>query len=582
MKIILNNTQYDVENIAEKQVSPFITKIGTSALEWQNYAHCDVEEYRDLRGGLGLEAEEQSSGRFYWSDGIETTKEGYITLGPLVSTAGTFGAAPVLMEDFPVSGTMRTFAFGNSVASYWTTSWQTADESALANPTDSIVATDATSTYLIVCNGSDVRKTSDGTTWSSLSTENLKYMCMFDKRLIGIDAAYKKLWYSPREDVDGTLASFNLAGDWSVVTDLFSGKLLTTGDPVIYMLTDTGLWSIDFYTQTCYKMEVRYPYTTNARVGMYWNSYLYIGTGSAISKVTPSTVTQWGTDLDDGLPTDYQGYVYDMVGTSHWVIMAMAGGTKDSIFKRHESVGGWHQVYSSSSAIECIHYSPASMFTNGRLWFGDGTAIKYIMFPDTTHDVTKVSGYTYAASGDLYLTQLSKVSSMPKIAVQLEGLSKSLDTDEKITPYYIVNDSPSLTSGDWTVLNAWTTSPQPTSVFNSYLGTSFYDICFRLHFERGSTTTNTPIMKSMGFKYVGLPDSVMAWQFIIKAIGDEAKQDITNLETARDSSTLVNFSPDGDTNISEKFVRIISMPATRKKEGYAREKSYTITVAEIV
>jgi hypothetical protein len=580
MKIILNSKQYDVENIVEKQVSPFITKIGNASLEWQNYAHCDVEEYRDFRGGLGLESEESLTGRFYWSDSVETTKEGYITLGPLVTTAGTFGAAPVTMQDFPVSGTMRTFAFGNSVAKYWTTSWQTADSSALANPTDSIVATDATSNYLIVCNGADVRYTSDGTSWSSLSTENLKYLCMFDKRLIGMDAAYKKLWYSPREDVDGTLASFNLAGDWSVVTDLFSGKLLTTGDPCIYMLTDMGLWAIDFYTQTCYKMEVRYPYTTNAKVGMYWNSYLFIGTGAGISRVTPSTVTQWGTDLDDGLPADYQGYVYDMVGTSHWVIMAMAGGTKDSIFKRHESVGGWHQVYSSSSAIQCLHYS--SIFTNGRLWFGDGTDIKYIQFPDTTHDVTKVSGYEYAASGDLYLSQFSRVSSMPKIAIQLDALTKSLDTDEKITPYYIVNNSPSLDSDDWTALGTWTTTPQPTSVFNSYLGTSFYDICFKLHFERGDTTTNTPVLKSMGFKFVALPDSVMAWQFVIRATGNDAKKNITDLETARDSSTLVNFSPDGDTNISQKYVRIVSMPANRSKEGYAKEMTYTVTVAEVV
>lgn len=582
-QVMLNSKYLEIEDdIIEKQVNPFIAKIGTGGVEWKNVGTCDADEYRDLRNGLGLESEEKPSNRFYWANGIEATKEGYWTLGPLVTTAGTFGAAPVCMADFPISGTMRTFAFGDSVAKYWDTSaWQTADASALATPTDCLVATDATSTYLIVCNGADVRKTSDGTTWASLSTENIKYMCMFDKRLIGIDAAYKKIWYSPREDVDGTLASFNITGDYSVVTDLFEGKLLTTGEPCIYMLTDTGLFAIDFYTQTCYKMEVRYPYTTNARVGMYWNSYVYAGTGMGIARITPNGISQWGTDDADGLPADYQGYVYDMIGTAHWVIIAVAGGTNDTIFKRHESLGGWHQVYSSSSAIQCIHYSPASMFANGRLWFGDGTNIKYIQFPDTTHDVTKVSGYEYAVSGDLYLTRFSKVSSMPKVAVSLNALAEALTSTVKVTPYYRANNPISLSDGDWTALTAWTSAPQPTSPFGSYLGIAFYDICFKLHFERSTTTTVTPIVKSVNFKYAALPAAITAWTFTVLALGDQAKDIIDNLETARDSTTLVTFSPDGDSNISLKYVRIVSMPSRRNRKEYAGEKSFSVTVAEI-
>lgn len=576
MYITLNSKQYEIDNIIEKQVSPFIAKIGSGGVEWGDKATCDVEEYRDLRGGLGLEVEEKPSGRFYFSLGMETTKEGYFTMGALPVTAGTFGVAPVKIIEW----NNVIYAFGTSVGKYWdSAAWQTSDSSALATPTDAIVVTDATASYLLVCNGASIRKATGATSWTEMSTENVKYMCMFDKRLIGIDAAYNKIWYSPRDDVDGTLVSFPISGDWTVVTDIFEGKLLTTGEPCIYMLTDAGLYTVDFYTQTCWKMEVRYSASSNARVGMYWNSFVYVGTGMGISRLTPSGITQWGTDVDDGLPAAYQGYVYDLVGSSHWVIMCMAGGTNDSIFKRHESTGGWHQVYSSSSAIECICFS--DLYSPGRLWFGDGTSIKYIQFPDTTHDVTKVSGYEYVASGDLYLTQLSRVSSMPKVAIKLDGLSSALTSTVKVTPYYIVNGSPSLTDNDWTALSAWTTTPQPSSSFNSYLGTAFYDICFKLHFERSSTTTVSPIIKSIGFKYAALPSTVTAWQFTIKGMGDNAKETITNLEAARDSTTLVNFSPDGDTNISVKYVRIISLPSRRELEGYAKEQTFTVTCSEV-
>uniref|UniRef100_A0A6M3L6K0 Uncharacterized protein n=1 Tax=viral metagenome TaxID=1070528 RepID=A0A6M3L6K0_9ZZZZ len=581
MKITLNSKQYDIDSMVEKQVSPFTTKIGTPTVEWGNFAPCSVDEYRDLRGGLGLESTEGVTNRFYWADGVETTKEGYLTLGPLVTTAGTFGGYALKIIDFQNA----TYGLGNSLCKKWNTStsaWDAShDGTPLTTPTDAIVVTDATDEYLIVCNGANVQMTVDGAAWTTLSTENLKYMCFFDNRLIGVDAAYNKIWYSPRDDIDGTLASFNISGDYSVVTDLFSGKLLTTGEPCIYMLTDTGLYSVDFYTQTIYKMEVRYPYTTKAYVGMYWNGYVYVATGMGIARLTADTVEQWGPDADGGLPNGYQGYVTDMIGIAHWVIIAVAEGTNKSLLKRHESTGGWHQITTSANIKKVVCHSPSSMYSPGRLWFGDSTSIKYVQFPDTTHDITKVTGYEYALSGTLYLPQFSRVSSMPKVAVELTALADDLTASYKATPSYIVNNPISLSDGDWTALSAWTTTPQPSSSFGSSLGVSFYDICFKIVFTRAGTTTSTPVVKSIGFKYVGLPPVVTAWQFVVKGMGDRAKEIITNLETARDTTTLINFSPDGDTNISVKYVKIMSMPSRRELEGHRADQTFTVTVAEV-
>lgn len=586
--VTLNDKRIEiVGEITEKQVAPWAAKIGTGATEFGNYLPCDVKEWRDLRGGLGLESEEKPTNRFYWSEGVETTKEGYIVPGPYIETAGALGATPIKLIDYKGTGSWKTYVIADDICSVWnpsgTPAWDDTDDgTALTDPTDMMVATDATATYLLTCNGTEIRYTSNGTSWSQMTTENIKYMAMFDKRLIGIDAAYKKLWYSPRENIDGTLASFNLTGDYSVITKLFTGKLLTgLGEPTIYFLADTGLFVIDFYTQTCYKMEVRYPATENARAGMYWNSYLYIGTGSGIRRITPNLNSPWGPDQDDGLPADYQGYIYDMLGTSHWVVICVAGGTKDTILKRHESLGGWHQVYSSSSAIECVHYSPASVFAPGRLWFGDGTNVKYIQFPDKTHDITKVSGYKFCAAGTLYLPRLSSVSVVPKVALKVQALTKDLDgTNETVTPSYIVNDDISMTGGDWTALGAFSVDPRPSSAFASSLGTSFYDIAIKLVFA-SSATAKAAKVKTFGLYFLTLPSTVSAWTFTAKALGARTKEIITVLETARDKATLVNFSPDGNPNMSEKYVRIMSMPSKRWLDANAKQKLFKVTVTEV-
>lgn len=584
MHVVLNNNHIEIDGeITEKQVAPFAPQLSTGSTEFKNYAPSSIEEWRDLRSGLGKESDEKNSGRLYWSTSIETTKDGYLTLGPLVTTAGSFGVQPIKILDFNGSGSMKTYAFGNSVGSVWntgTSAWDEADSSALATPTDAIVVTDGTATYLLVCNGTEIRYTSDGSSWSQMTTENVKYMCTFDNRLIGVDAAYKKIWYSPRDNIDGTLASFAITGDFSTITDIFSGKSLVTGEPVIYLVTDTQPYILDFYSQTLHPQEVRYPSTSNARVGMYWNGTVFVGTGAGITRVTSNLVDpSYGPNADDGLPETYQGYVYDMDSSSYWMIIAVAGGTQDSIFKRHMSMGGWHQIYSSTSAIECVSFSPAH--SPGRLWFGDGTNIKYIDFPDKTHDVTKVTGYDFAASGELYLPTMSRVSSMPKVAIKMEAIAADLSTDEKVTPYYIVNDGISLTDGDWTALSAWTSGARPSSSFGSSLGTAFYDLSIKLKFERGATTTNSPKIKSIALYYLPLPTTVTAWVFKVKALGSGSRKLIDDLVSARNATTLINFSPDNDINKSEHYVRIVSMPNKRWLNRYAEEKDFTITVSEV-
>lgn len=582
-KIILNSHPIEITgDITEKQVAPWAAKIGTGGSEFGNFTPCDIREYADLRGGLGVESEEQPTQRFYWSEGVETTKDRYWTLGPLVNTMGALAAAPLKMIDYK----SITYAFTDSASWYLvtgTSTWTaTGDASPLAAPTDAITFKDATGNYLVVCNGSDARYCLTGygvgNDWASLTTNDMKYMAAMDNRLWGVDSTGTTLYGSnASNNIDGVWSSSSLSGDYTAVTDLFAGKLLTSGDPCLYMLTAEGLYAIDVYAQKAYKQEVRYPLTTQAKCGMYWNGAVYISTGMGIARITGNDVTQFGPDEDDGLNTDYQGYVTDMIGVAHWVIIAVAGGTKDSILKRHETMGGWHQIYTSSSAIECLHYSPASLYAPGRLWFQDGTNIKYVQFPDLTHDVAKVAGYTYAATGDLTLPRFSTLSIIPKIAIKAEALSQDLNANEKVTVYYRTDNN-----AGWTSLGDMTTSPHPTIAFGANLGVSFNDIQFKLTLTRDAgDTAHTPKIRAFAFKYLALPASVAAWQFTAKALGDKAPEITKWLEDARDTSTLINFSPKGNLDISIKYVRIVSMPKKEWLDQYAKDSQFDITVSEV-
>lgn len=662
--VLLNGKRIPIKGkVQERQVTPFSSKMSMGTQDFADFAPCSIREYSDLRGGLGKEMEKDVSDRFWWSESIETTKDGYITLGALVSTAGSFGSAggistytlasgtgysandvlTVVQEGgasgtitintvngsgVPLTSTLKTagtgyavasglsttvapsggsgctvsitaladgavepvkiihyksttYAIGNSKCQYWTGSaWATADSSALATPTDALVFQDSTAIYLIVCNGSSVRYTSNGTSWSTLSTSPVAYLSSYDKRLVGINSTGSIFYYSDRDNCDdaagSTMDNFAISGDWSTAKDLFEGKLLTTDEPVVYMMTDKHLVAIDFWTRVAYPMEVRYPQTAYALVGAYWNSNVYCGVNSALFKVDTKTVSQWGADADDGLPSDIVGYVYDFLGLSHWAVIAVSGGSKSTILKRHETVGGWHEIYTSSSNIRALCYENTT--SGGRLWFNDGVNVKYITFPDKTHDVTKISGYTYAASGSVILPRLSKLSVIPKIALAIEALTEGMSADEKIDVYTRVDD----TSAWGSAVGSFISSGHPTEIsLGSSIGAAFNDIQIKLAFARGSTTTNSPKLKSLALKFIPAPATVSAWTFTIDAQGLEAKEYYDHLVTAKATGTLFTFSPDGDLAVSTKYVRVESMPSSLNFDDSATEHEMRVVVTEV-
>lgn len=591
MQVILNSNPIEIDGkVIERQVSPWSAKISTGSQEFADFLPCSIREYSDLTGGIGLDSEKSVTDRLMWSESAETTKAGEITSGPEALAVGALGATPLKIIEF---GGVE-YVFSNSASHYnnsgtWTA---TGDASALATPTDAIVFKDSTATYLIVCNGSDVRYAATGyggsQDWAALSTSDVKFLSSYDKRLIGINSTGTTVFYSDRDNCDsaagGAMDSFAISGEWTTAYDLFTGKLLTTDEPVLYMMTDKGAIVIDFWTRVAYPMEVRYPTTSKALVGMYWNADVYCATGSGIAKLSPGVVNpDWGPDADDGLPSDYVGYIYDMIGISNWVVICVSGGTKSTILKRHVTKGGWHEVYSSSSNIRCLMWS--NITAPGYLYFQVGTGVYRLQFPDTTHDITKVSGYKYNSGANcsvIILPALRSVSTIPKTAVAIDALTAGMSANVNATIYGRTDANiTSNASANWTSWGSFNSNGHPTELaLNSNVGYSYNDVQLKVNYSSNSNAS-APSLKALVLKYITRPAVVLSWEFNIAARGWDAKDIVTKLEAARSSGTLVNFSPDGDLNVSTKYVRIESLPHVKEMDDYSSERAYTVKVTEV-
>jgi hypothetical protein len=644
-EITLNGYQFPIKGkVRERVISPWTAKIASGSVDFGSFQPCDILEYADCRGGIGLETAKAESDQVWWSEGVETTKERYITLGPLVSSAGNFGTPLLKACDF--GGV--TYFFGNEVTKYWNgtalseginetlneayasdlaasaaatdttyaayyaadlaastaatdayysacyaadlASWTavfannllTADDHPLASPTDAATYKDDTASYIVVCNGVSARYASVGygstKTWAALTTSPVKYLSSLDNRLIGVNSTGTIVYYSAQNNIDdcagAAMLSFNISGPWTSVTKLFNGTLAGTEEPALFMVTDTCLVWIDFWTQRAYQMEVRYasPY---ALTGMYWNSELYVANGSGIVKIGSSLVTQYGPDQKDGLPATYGGYIYDILGTSHWVVCAISGDTYSTILKRHESLGGWHQIYSSVDNIRCIHYSSAS--SPGKLWFQDGNYIKYIPLPDRTHDVTKVTGYTYTGTGSIIFPRMTKLSVIPKTAVKVEALTESCDATNYIDVYLRTD-----TTSTWgTAVGRFNSNGHPTPItLGSSAGTAFNDVQCKVVLV-GSASSASPVLKALVLKFVPNPPAVTSWSFVLNAKGEKAKLYMDKLVTARDATTLISFSPVGNTTKSLKWVKIEQMPSTQEFDDPNIEKEFQVVVNEV-
>ena len=167
--ILLNSISFEIKDIVQRAINPWKAKVVSRGLEYSDFSQAELEEWHDFRNGIGLEsALPDESARLWWSEGIDFSTPRSAVLGPLVTTAGSFGVAPVKIIDFRGG----TYAIGSNLIAKWnagTPGWDT-KHVLLTNPIDAIVVTDGTDEYLVVSSATESTYTTDGEAWGALLT----------------------------------------------------------------------------------------------------------------------------------------------------------------------------------------------------------------------------------------------------------------------------------------------------------------------------------------------------------------------------------------------------------------------------
>ena len=598
-KVLLDENYYTVKDgtIQRRNINPRAARFETGIAGYSSFTQGSAEAWKGLRGGIGHKYHESSgSEECYWTEGLDATHRSGIVPGPKINTAGTgdnaFGKAVVKIINFKDG----VYAIGDDLIAKWNSStpgWDTVS-TALSDPIDAIVAMDSTATYLIVSSGTAaiISTTGAADSWSAL-TGCAGYLSYFDNRLVGFYG--QTMYFSPAEDIDGTWDSCNAAGaDLGTVYGIFTAKSQVNDEPLLCINATNGLFTYDFYVQQIYPYLKLTGHTYAGHAGMFWNSYIFVSSLGGIKKIAGSLVTDIGPDQDDGLPKTYQGYVYDMcpAGDGSWMVFPVHNGAatdKSSIFKRHGTVGGNQQIYSTAAAntaITCVHYSPSHLYTNGRLWWGEGTNVKYCMMPDFNTDVTQIASYEYVlASGKLVFPIFAPLEAFAKTAIRIRGSTKGCTANLKYTIYYRTDaDCFSAVGSDWeTALGTFTASPSPTALpFASGAGLAFKQIQFAVEGATNSATS-TPQLLSLEFDYDAPTVPISGWTFPVSVNRNDQADILGDLYTSQVKVTLLPFYPSGDSKHGTKYwVRIKNIAENITWDMFKRHGTVMVTVEELI
>jgi len=593
-KVLLDEKYYEVKDgtIQRRNINPKAARFETGMPGYASFTQGSAKAYQGLRGGIGHKYEDGQE-ECYWSDGVDATHRSTIVLGPKVNTAGTFGKAPVKIIDFEGG----TYAIGDDLIAKWnaeTPAWDS-KETGISDPLDAIVVTDSTDTYLVVSNNTTAKYTTNGEDWSTL-TGCKGYLAYFDNKLYGFYGV--TLNYSPAKNIDGTWSTCDVTANYGTVHGLFTARSQNSDEPLLCLHSTKALWTIDPWVQEAYPYVRLTGHEYAGKAGMFWNSYIWVSTSPGIKKIAGGLVTDVGPDQDDGLPSGYQGYVYDMcpAADGSWMVFTVhnkGSSDKSSIFKRHGTVGGIQQIYSTSAAntaITCVHYSPDHMYTNGRLWWGEGTSVKYCMMPTFNTDVTEVGSYEFVtSSGKLVFPIFEPLAAFNKTAIRVRANTKGCSANEKFTVYYRTNANTMTAIGsNWgTALGTFTSSPSPTALdFGTTAGEGeeFKSIQFAIEAARGDTETSTPVLRSLELDYNAKPKRIRGWTFQVIVSGHNASKTLDNLYTSQDKDTLLKFYPSG--NSSEPsggyWVEITNLPENVTWDANQEEGLVQVTVEELL
>ncbi len=589
--IVLDDKEYAVRGRVRSGLSPtFAPKqvIGDVTSD----SHLDVSYLRwdDWSEGIGLEeffaelgGQTQTPKRAWYST-CDLNSPKHLVLGPLLNAiadppeeAGSTSSNPASIvtfknEVYAAYTNTISAAVGNRVYKYdnsgnsWGSALNIVGASGRAQNLLAAGFVGGTEQIFHAAVG-DYGSSSDGSSWTDRA-KDAYLLAIWDDRLWGVTIDGAAWWSaSPGTEIDiapvpvppnsgsGRFATF--------LSRLFAARW-TDGDEHLFCSTGIGLFIYDIEQDRWILTDVRWPHNRFAgRGAVVWNGDMYIPAGMGMYRVIVGdqiAVVPVGLDRDHGLPTANRGAIFQAENGFNQLMAALTTDIDDIPNLPSTALGiifgyngkGWQVLAElpSGEDVQAIHVSSA--YGLHRLWALTRTSSDvnayYIDLPVDLPNPSHLTSRARAASGTHDTPHFRVGNDVTGLALSLVAEVEGASANETVTISYDINASGSFTAFTAITSDGNTEFPFPNAT--SPAGSEFRSIQFRIALARGGTTTNTPDLRSLTFKFLKkLPERWMhrmTLDITQEFGGFSPREQWDNLRTSINKAALLEFTMKDD------------------------------------
>lgn len=608
--ITFDSKEYLVTSGVDVQpVEPWSIGMRQGSPEYEHREHASFRSWESLAGGLGLDigSARNYPDRWWEGEGVRTwNAEGDWTLGPLVNTGGISGLGATGGGDFalyPLGAQDDTYLFfgrGSEMYKKLSTSAWVVETTGL-----SFAAVHDLTTFrndeggnhyntMMAAFGSandfgryrnsvwDNPTNGHGNSSNGWSYEKADDFLAFENKIL-------KMFYGEIQvSLDGATWTDVVAvpGNTTFMAFFAGVGVNGVGDLVPYAVAEGKLFAIDIWTHQ--KVEIETGMSQSITHAITWqDGEVVLTDGYTVKAYHPDRpVRSLGFDeLGHGLGTENDGVIKSlMVVQGKYLIAAVErGGATVQLFLWQG--GGWHNLCADMSGIwtgtgvMLGYYNGGSLFSPlHELWCITSTGSYYL----------RVNGFrrrfpVYAASGYVRTTDFDGgFAEVEGTALELECFASALTaSDETVVVKYGLNGAaPTTTLGTFT--NAVTRIK-----FASGAGIAFKSIRFEYTLTRGATTSKTPIVHAIVFKYLKVPALRRRISFTVdlertarhRSPEVESETVLDELMTLISATTLKVLTWVGEGNY---YVKVVTMPRRDYQESQTTVTKTGLVRVEVV
>jgi hypothetical protein len=476
----------------------------TSIIVWDDWTEGVGLYSTDGKEGLKRSSFSRADGRY----------KNHLTLPPLFTTLAAHsvsGVPPIGLVEL-VNNIYVGLNLGKDVRAYtpssdsWGSNVVTLSQSAI----DTIAFTLGGTDYIAFAYTAGYQYSSNGSSWTD-DTTDVKSFAYWDDRLWGIDNA-GQLWFSVTIGTEVNDAKLPLPDGYAHV--LFVGPD-ATGKDILYVATDVGLWAHDAANSRFVRTGVRFPRQTAedsagqaAQGAVTWNGEIYITAGGmSVYRYDPvrGTVFPIGLDRDSGMAeSKFRGDIYELIATHVGVLACVDGSTSSDGLVWEYNGRGWHYYTRTEAVISSQHVS--GIGSNYRFYHSVGSNIGYT---DLQKDRINPDAITvnYDGTNDIAYHETpwfnAGQNDIDKTAIRTRIDCTGMGSTETVKVEFALDYSSSYEASSFTVNSDGVTVKTFPTIANKVreTGSDFRAIRFKLTFNRGSTATNTPNVRSLSLEW---------------------------------------------------------------------------------